>query len=268
MDNSRVRVVIAAIEAAIGVVGGLTIGGAHHSQAPVTISYAQPASPDPSTGDPGIDQTSAAGAISPDAADAAPAKAPSHPSVSPLIYVHVAGAVKHPDIYALPAGSRVVSAVKAAGGPTADADVDAINLAEKIVDGEKIYVPRKGETEPPPSVAAGNTIGLASSTPAPTDTSTPSTNASSAVPPSVERSHNGPGHSSNKLTDPSQGKVNINTASAEELERLPGVGPATAARIIAYRQQNGGFKSPNDLMDIGGIGDKKFAKLAPFVTIH
>jgi len=254
MQDARVRNVIAAIAIGIALVSGGVIYGSRHTPPPIVISGSDPASPNPSTGDPGIGAASAAPVPLP---PLKPYPVSSVPANS--IYVHVAGAVKHPGLYTLPSGTRVAGAVKAAGGATNDADVDAVNLAEKVVDGEKIYVPRKGESVEP-SNGGGNSIGDESSMP-PTTAPEPTKGTS--------RPHNAGGHeASNKLTDPSQGKININTASATELERLPGVGRATAARIIDYRKQNGGFKKPTDLMDISGIGDKKMAKLAPFVTVR
>lgn len=184
------------------------------------------------------------------------------PAPEPMYYVHVAGAVKRPSLYLLSPGSRVMQAIKAAGGPTAKADLDSVNLAEKIKDGEKVYVPVKVAAAPmlsPP----GNAIGhqsivpdAAPSTPAPTQPSAKtakSTKAAAGKPA--------------KLSSPSQGQVNINTASAEQLQRLPGIGPAMAARVIAYRQQAGGFKQLEDLQEVGGIGPKKYAKMAPLIKL-
>jgi competence protein ComEA len=173
------------------------------------------------------------------------------------LYVHVAGAVKRPDLYVLPPGSRVYNAIKAAGGAASSADRDAVNLAEPVSDGEKVYVPRKGETDSP--AGAGNTLGHTSST--------------SSAPALKTAEHESHGHKQNgfggpdKLTDPSEGTVDINTASAEQMERLPGIGPAMADRILDYRTQNGKFRTLDDLRDVGGIGDRKLAKLAPFVRL-
>lgn len=178
-----------------------------------------------------------------------------------LLYVHVAGAVKSPSLYQLPPNSRVWHAIKAAGGATSKADLDAINLAEKIHDGEKIYVPAKSAARP-----------VAAAAPASTDAVAPVPVMSKASAPSVSHKTSGakagvsgkPG----KLMSPAQGMVDLNTASAEQLEELPGIGPAMAARILAYRQQAGGFQKTEDLMSVGGIGEKKYARIAPFVRLH
>ena len=248
------RNVIAAIAIAIALVSGGVIYGGRHTTSSVVITGSAPASPDPSTGNPGI--------IDPGAAGAAPVPLPTKPlTVTPLpatqIYIHIAGAVKHPGLYTVPTGTRVAGAIKAAGGSTGDADVDAINLAEKVVDGEKVYIPRKNEGAQ--QAEPGNTIGKASDIPG--DNAPVTSSPSSA--------HDTPAHGQavDKI-QPGEGKININTASAQELQRLPGVGAATAERIIAYRQHNGGFKKPDDLMDVGGIGDKKMAKLRPYVSVH
>ena len=79
--------------------------------------------------------------------------------------------------------------------------------------------------------------------------------------------HGGPGKA-DKLTSPSQGQVNLNTADAGQLQRLPGIGPAMAARILAYREQAHGFQKIDELMEVGGIGPKKFAKIAPLVKLN
>jgi competence protein ComEA len=147
------------------------------------------------------------------------------------IFVHVFGAVSRPGLYELSSGSRVVDAVSAAGGFTADADRDGLNLARLVGDAEQIGVPHIGE-EPP--VAAGAAGSAASGS---TATGT------------------GPGT-----------KVSLNRASSEELQTLPQVGPATAQSIIAWRTENGAFTSVEQLLSISGIGQKTYDRLKDLVT--
>lgn len=136
------------------------------------------------------------------------------------ILVHVAGAVKYPGVYELPPGSRVRDAVEKAQ-PNNDADVNLLNLAAVVTDGQKIVVPRQGETVSQP----------------------------------------GPG------SPGSSPLVNINTATLEELDRLPGIGPALAQRIIRYRETNGRFRVPEDIKNVSGIGEAKFEQLKDLITV-
>jgi competence protein ComEA len=154
------------------------------------------------------------------------------------IVVHVAGAVKNPGIVRIPRGSRVDDAVKAAGGFSYQADPDSVNLAQPLEDGVQVYVPRKGET-----VTVERRVGSVSSS-------------GVSVRGSAER------------TEPPAGKININTASAEQLESLPGVGPATARAILDYRKQNGGFQSVDELIEVRGIGPKKLEQIRPYVVVR
>ena len=143
------------------------------------------------------------------------------------VLAHAAGAVRHPGLYELAAGERVADLLEAAGGATRAADLDRVNLAAPVADGTQVIVPRRGE--PVPTLST------------PTDGSSPS--ATPAAP------------------------VNINLAGPEELETLPGVGPATAAAIIEYRDANGPFASADELIDVPGIGEAKLAAVADLVTV-
>ncbi|MCS6829177.1 MAG: helix-hairpin-helix domain-containing protein [Armatimonadota bacterium] len=154
------------------------------------------------------------------------------------IVVHVAGAVKKPGVVRIPRGSRVDDAVKAAGGFSAQADPDSVNLAQLLEDGVQVYVPRKGEPVQVEGRVGGVTSGRAME-----------------------------GTSSGRKNLPS-GKININTANAEQLESLPGVGPAIAQAIIEYRRQNGGFQSVDELLEVSGIGPKKMEQIRPYVTVR
>jgi competence protein ComEA len=144
------------------------------------------------------------------------------------IVVHVAGAVREPGVRRLPPGARVVDAVAAAGGLAAGAAADAVNLAALLSDGDRIYVPRAEEAT---AVPAGVT---------------PTTTAASGPSP--------------------PGPVQVNTAGAAELETLPGIGPAIAAAIVAYRDQHGPFLTVDQLADVPGIGPSKLASLRELVT--
>ncbi len=184
-------------------------------------------------------------------------------SVNSVIVVHVAGAVFRPDVYSLPSGSRVNDAIRAAGGATQSADINSINLAAPVQDGSKIYVPQLGEqAAQQPTQQVVTTGATANSTP-----SSSSPSQSSQNEPAAQSGDGDQTQSAGKLSDPTQGTVNINTASVGELQRLPGVGPAIAQRIIEYRQSIGGFKSADEIKNVSGIGDKKYAKLAAFITV-
>lgn len=151
----------------------------------------------------------------------------SEASAETEIYVDVDGAVASPGVYRLKDGARVAQAIDAAGGLTPDADVTGLNRASKVADGQKIYVPKVGEQ----TVASGD--GAAAS----------------------------PGVSD------ATGLVNINTASASELQTLSGIGPSMAQSIIDERTQNGAFTSVDDLMRVSGIGEKKFAKIKDCICV-
>lgn len=143
--------------------------------------------------------------------------------------VHVAGAVARPGVVRVPAGGRVVDAIDAAGGSVGGADLDALNLAAKVVDGQRILVPRIGEPAVPALDAGGATGDVAAG-----DASTP---------------------------------VNLNSASPAALEGLPGIGPALAEAIVRYREEHSGFRSVAELQEVRGIGDARFADLEPLVTV-
>lgn len=143
------------------------------------------------------------------------------------IVVHVAGLVARPGIVELPSGSRVVDAIEAAGGATPDADLTPINLARVLTDGEQVLV----TADPPPAAAPPP--------PAAGDSATPTPSA----------------------------PISLNTATAAELETLPGIGPALAGRILDWREQNGRFTSIDELREVSGIGEQRFAQLEPLVTL-
>lgn len=146
------------------------------------------------------------------------------PGVADDVVVHVAGAVGASGVYSLPGDARVIDAVQAAGGFAADAQPDAVNLAAPLTDGERVYIPREGETTPASVEDAG-----AASAPA--------------------------------------GPIDINRATVDDLDELPGVGPATAAAIVAHREQHGPFGSVDDLADVRGIGPAKLEALRGLVTV-
>lgn len=147
------------------------------------------------------------------------------------VVVHVAGKVRRPGIVVLAPGARVADALKAAGGPRPGVDLAGVNLARVLADGEQVVVGA-------PAAAAGmGSAGMA-----------------------------GAGGASGAGGE-AAGKVNLNTASEAQLEELPGVGPVTAAAIVAFRQEQGRFASVDQLLDVSGIGEATLAEIAPHATV-
>lgn len=159
----------------------------------------------------------------------APTAQQSSAASGPVI-VHVSGAVRREGVHELSPGSRVVDAIEAAGGARRSARTEQLNLARTLRDGEQIHLPDAADLR-----AASGTAS-------------------------------GPGTASGGGAG-SPGPVNLNHASATELEELPGVGPVLAERIIAHRDTNGGFTAVEDLMQVSGIGEKTFAALKDLVTV-
>jgi len=141
------------------------------------------------------------------------------------VVVHVAGAVASPGVYELPGEARAADAVAAAGGAVPGAEVDALNLAAPLTDGERVYVPVEGEAvpQPPPRAGPPGTVAAA--------------------------------------------PIDLNRATADELDALPGIGPSTAQAIVAHRDANGPFASIDDLEEVRGIGPAKLEALRPLVTL-
>lgn len=150
-------------------------------------------------------------------------------AASGRIAVHVAGAVTHPGVVELVAGARVIDAIEAVGGALPDGDLDRLNLAARVADGERVYVGKPGVADPGAATSSVDGTGGGAAAPG--------------------------------------AKINLNTATQAQLEELPGVGPAFAQAILAERQRRGGFTSVNDLRSVRGIGDKRFADLSPLVTV-
>ena len=168
------------------------------------------------------------------AAATAGAGPPGATPVAGILVVHVAGAVAHAGIYKLAAGSRVFQAVDAAGGALPVAELSALNLAAPLSDGIQVFVPTKEQA----AAGGGNSAG---------------------APPAASQGGQ-PGAAA-------PGPVNVNTASAAELEELPGVGPVLAGRIVAWRTDHGPFASVEGLSAVAGIGTKLLAGLSGLVVV-
>ncbi|NLT47148.1 MAG: hypothetical protein GXX92_01920 [Clostridiales bacterium] len=162
------------------------------------------------------------------------------PMVASFIVIDVSGEVMVPSVYTLSDGARVYEAVDAAGGLTENADTRNTNLAAILSDGMKLYIPSKKEVEEEEK-QTGETPG--------------------------SRYINGSTSQSAAASGGSKaGLININTANSAELQKLPGVGPVTADKIISYRNEYGEFKAIEELMNVSGIGEKTFAKLKNTIT--
>ncbi len=148
-----------------------------------------------------------------------PARA-ARPAAAKLLVIDVAGAVRRPGLYKLPAGSRVDAAIAAAGGATRKAQTDAVNLAAPVADGEQIVVPARA----PAGAAVAAAAGSSPSAP-----------------------------------------VDLNSATLEQLEALPGIGPVTAQKILDYRQAHGAFHAVDELQGVPGIGPAHMAQLKGLV---
>jgi competence protein ComEA len=188
------------------------------------------------------------------------------------LIVYVTGAVKRPDVYSFKSGERLYHAIRKAGGFRSDAVQDALNLADRLKDADQIHVPTKpapkltdtcssiersdkevanpkaAVKKPVTSASAGRVVGR-------------------SAPAVAVRAAPQPEPKGEKLIAGESVAVNLNKADAEQLQRLPGIGPAMAERILAFRKEVGGFQRVEDLQEVRGIGEKTFARLKELVTI-
>ena len=157
------------------------------------------------------------------------------PTTEAGLVAQAAGAVVSPGIYRLAPGARVADLVASAGGPTPEADLDAVALAARLTDGQRVYVPRRGEVGN--GSAGGDAAGSGDGVAAPPTTPTP------------------------------DAPLDLNLATAEQLDLLPGVGPATAAAIVAYRNKHGPFRAVEELLEVRGIGAAKLDAVRDLVRV-
>lgn len=152
-------------------------------------------------------------------------------SSSSTVTVDITGAVKHQGVYTLKNGARIDELIKAAGGLKANAQLKTINRAVMLKDQDKVHIPYRGEkVDPSEQTTSSQTVSA-------------------------------PGNQTSSSNDSNEPKINLNTATAADLQKLNGIGEKKAQEIISYRQQKGQFKKIEDLMQVSGIGEKTFAKL-------
>lgn len=167
----------------------------------------------------------------------APPTAEPGPTATPQpISVYVNGSVNAPGVYELPADSRVQAAIDAAGGLSADAFVDGVNLAQLLFDGAQVYVVSAEQNAGAQAALLANTVS-----------------SNSGV--------------SGGAANSESGVVNLNTATSEQLQTIPGVGPSTAQKILDYREDNGTFQMIEDIMNVSGIGEGKFEAMRDFIAV-
>ena len=162
----------------------------------------------------------------------------------PSLRVYVAGAVREPDVYTLKAGDRLVDAVQAAGGGTAAADLESVNLALRVQDGGYYFIPARATAPEKPAAA------IARITADPLSGELPRAAGQGAEPGTLN------------------GLIDLNTATERQLERLPGIGPARAQAVIAYREQHGPFTAVAEITAVSGIGPGVFDNLRSLVTVR
>ncbi|MEM7345367.1 MAG: helix-hairpin-helix domain-containing protein [Chloroflexota bacterium] len=168
-----------------------------------------------------------------------PTPLPSTPTPTPTpgpIRVYITGAVANSDVYELPPGSIIKDVILAAGGLAAEADIVGINQAQEVKDQQHVHVPAIGEENPPPPVQDGEDEG-------------------------------GTDDNGGDVA-PSPALININKATLDQLDTLPGIGPAIAQRIIEYRESQGEFKSIEGIMEVSGIGESTFNKIKALITLE
>ncbi len=161
------------------------------------------------------------------------------PEKEAVLVVHICGAVREPGVYELPEGSRLYQAVEAAGGFLEEADADFLNQAKTLEDGSRIWIPTREETEEALSLGEGQPFITGGE-------------------------ESGDGGGNNRQTD---GLVNINTASKEELCTITGIGSSRAESIIKYRTENGNFHTVEEIMNVEGIKDGLFEKIRDRITV-
>ena len=223
----RPQLVVVAVVVAIGVLLG---GWAVLRARPIAL-----ASPQQTTGTAAPTSTAAAASASGGPSPTATQSGAPPPS-APKIQVHVLGAVRKPGVVRLQAGARVKDALKAAGGVRHAAALGDLNLAQPLDAGQQLFVSRNRNRTEVRDPGASSTESETGSTAAPTAAGAP------------------------------QSKINLNTATTDQLDQLPGVGPVTAQKIISWREQHQRFSSVQELQEVDGIGPKTFADLEPLVT--
>jgi len=154
-----------------------------------------------------------------------------------ICIIHITGAVKKPGVYKLAKGKRIIDAVKIAGGKKENANLDAVNLAAHLYDGQKIIIPFVNDNDTEKIVLS----------------STENTQAFS---------------DNQNIATSYKSQININAANSLQLENLPGIGPVLAKRIIEYREINGAFRYIEEIMNVTGVGEKKFQSIKEYITVY